>query len=111
MEYCSENTLRSYLDDKDYKVNRRIIHHLFKQLIDGLAHIHEEDLIHRDIKPVNIFIDKSRMSLKIGDFGLAKMSIGNPLAQEDLKRNHWSLSSLNQFKENLEKSNKKTNLK
>ena len=74
MEYCTENTLRSFLDHKDYKVNRKVIFHLFKQLVDGLAHIHEESLIHRDIKPDNIFIDKARMSLKIGDFGLAKQN-------------------------------------
>lgn len=74
MECCSGLTLREYLDDKDYQVNRKIIFHLFKQLINGLKHIHEEGLIHRDIKPANIFIDKSRMLLKIGDFGLAKKS-------------------------------------
>ena len=74
MECCSGLTLREYLDDKDYQVNRKIIFHLFKQLINGLKHIHEEGLIHRDIKPANIFIDKTRMLLKIGDFGLAKKS-------------------------------------
>ena len=74
IECCSGLTLREYLDDKDYQVNRKIIFHLFKQLINGLKHIHEEGLIHRDIKPANIFIDKTRMLLKIGDFGLAKKS-------------------------------------
>ena len=73
MELCVGDTLRNYLD-KDYQVNRKVVFHLFKQLIDGLKHIHEESLIHRDIKPDNIFIDKSKMQLKIGDFGLAKQN-------------------------------------
>lgn len=72
MEHCIGNTLREFLDSKDYKVNRKMIFHFFKQLINGLKHIHEEGLIHRDIKPANIFIDNARMQLKIGDFGLAK---------------------------------------
>jgi translation initiation factor 2-alpha kinase 4 len=60
MELCVGDTLRSYLD-KDYIINRKVVFRLFKQLIDGLKHIHEEGLIHRDIKPDNIFIDKDKM--------------------------------------------------
>lgn len=37
----------------------------------GLHQIHQTGIIHRDINPNNIFIDKSGI-LKIGDFGLAK---------------------------------------
>jgi serine/threonine protein kinase len=74
MEHCSGETLREFMDTKDFKVNRKVNYHYFKQLISGLQHIHEESLIHRDIKPANIFIDKARMSLKIGDFGLAKQN-------------------------------------
>lgn len=36
----------------------------------GLAHIHQQGMIHRDLKPVNIFLD-SEDHVKIGDFGLA----------------------------------------
>lgn len=38
-----------------------MIFYFFKQLINGLKHIHEEGLIHRDIKPANIFIDDARL--------------------------------------------------
>jgi len=76
-------TLRTFLDKERNSLNRKMIFHLFKQIISGLAHIHEEGLIHRDIKPDNIFIDKGRMSLKIGDFGLAKKNdVKNQLAHE-----------------------------
>lgn len=47
---------------------------LFREIIEGLAHIHQQGMIHRDLKPVNIFID-SRDHVKIGDFGLATTSV------------------------------------
>jgi serine/threonine protein kinase len=36
----------------------------------GLKHIHDNKLIHLDIKPGNILFSKDRKTLKIGDFGL-----------------------------------------
>ena len=39
-----------------------------KQITSGLIHLHSLKLIHRDIKPGNIFVSGSKA--KIGDFGL-----------------------------------------
>jgi serine/threonine protein kinase len=38
----------------------------------GLKHIHSTGLVHRDVKPENIFVDPHTNKLKLGDFGLAK---------------------------------------
>lgn len=43
---------------------------LFRQIVEGLNHIHGHGIIHRDLKPANIFVDISGLP-KIGDFGLA----------------------------------------
>jgi serine/threonine protein kinase len=43
---------------------------LFRQILDGLTHIHSNGIIHRDLKPDNIFIDAAS-NPRIGDFGLA----------------------------------------
>lgn len=43
---------------------------LFRQILDGISHIHGHGIIHRDLKPDNIFIDDAN-NPRIGDFGLA----------------------------------------
>jgi translation initiation factor 2-alpha kinase 4 len=46
---------------------------LFREMVEGLAHIHQQGMIHRDLKPVNVFLDLHD-HVKIGDFGLATSS-------------------------------------
>lgn len=69
MEFCEKQTLRDLIrrelyDDPDEYWR------LFRQILEGLAHIHSHGIIHRDLKPDNIFIDVAKIP-KIGDFGLA----------------------------------------
>ncbi|KAL4890080.1 hypothetical protein BDV59DRAFT_195203 [Aspergillus ambiguus] len=69
MEYCEKHTLRDLIknglsDDVDRSWR------LFRQILDGLSHIHSNGIIHRDLKPDNIFIDVAN-NPRIGDFGLA----------------------------------------
>ena len=45
------------------------------QICDGLEYIHTNNIVHRDIKPKNIFISKN--IIKIGDFGLSRKIIKN----------------------------------
>ncbi|XP_046402509.1 eIF-2-alpha kinase GCN2 [Ischnura elegans] len=73
MEFCEKSTLRNAIDgglcDDEERVWR-----LFRELVEGLVHIHQQGMIHRDLKPVNIFLD-SNDHVKIGDFGLATTNI------------------------------------
>ncbi|AEO53553.1 hypothetical protein MYCTH_2295050 [Thermothelomyces thermophilus ATCC 42464] len=46
---------------------------VFIQLFDGIKYLHDRDMVHRDIKPENILLMDNDLTVKIGDFGLAKI--------------------------------------
>ncbi|KAM6545969.1 hypothetical protein CsatB_026705 [Cannabis sativa] len=69
MEYCPR-TLRQVFDSYNH-FDKELAWHLVRQIVEGLAHIHGQGIIHRDLTPNNIFFD-ARNDIKIGDFGLAK---------------------------------------
>ncbi|KAK0182830.1 hypothetical protein PV327_000924 [Microctonus hyperodae] len=73
MEFCEKSTLRTAIDNGLYQDGERVWR-LFREMLEGIAHIHYQGMIHRDLKPVNIFLD-SNDHVKIGDFGLATTKI------------------------------------
>lgn len=44
---------------------------LFKKVLEGLHHIHCQNIMHRDLKPQNIMVDPLTMVPKLIDFGLS----------------------------------------
>lgn len=67
MEYCEKKTLWDVIQAG---IPLKESWRLFRQLLEGLNHIHKQGMIHRDLKPRNIFLDREG-NIKIGDFGLA----------------------------------------
>ncbi|KAI9765817.1 MAG: hypothetical protein M1840_007099 [Geoglossum simile] len=47
--------------------------HVFIQLFNGVKYLHDRDIVHRDIKPENILLVDGNLTVKIADFGLAKI--------------------------------------
>lgn len=77
MEFCPNQGLRDLLDERAenganamHVLDPSELWRLFRQILEGLAHIHAQGMMHRDLKPSNIFLD-SNGDIKIGDFGLA----------------------------------------
>lgn len=72
MEFCENNTLHNLIQS-GLATKSKEYWRIFRQILEAVSYIHSEGLIHRDLKPKNIFMDKSN-NVKIGDFGLAKKS-------------------------------------
>jgi membrane-associated tyrosine- and threonine-specific cdc2-inhibitory kinase len=65
-ELC-ECTLAEYIEKHPY-IPEKTVWSFLADLLMGLAHLHDHNLIHLDIKPENIFIKDG--ICKLGDFGL-----------------------------------------
>ncbi|XP_077970201.1 uncharacterized protein LOC120333272 [Styela clava] len=70
MELCGPDNLTNFM--KGSKQTKRIKQILIQQLVNGIAHIHRNNVIHRDLKPDNILISEDGTQLKVIDFGLSK---------------------------------------
>jgi len=67
MELCRE-TLKSYLLNNILSLEEK--KRICKEIVNGLVIIHNNELLHRDLKLTNILVD-SNNTIKITDFGLA----------------------------------------
>lgn len=45
---------------------------LFSHVAEGLRHLHDSNVLHRDIKPQNVFISEDGKRYIVGDLGIAK---------------------------------------
>lgn len=83
MEIWTGLTLKEFLDKRSItnaEVNRKVNFKIFRQIIEGIKHVHRQGIIHRDLKPANVFITGDGV-IKIGDFGLAR-AVDNKDAQK-----------------------------
>ena len=74
MEFCNGENLRSFIDknmNDNTLIKESIIYNLISQICNGIKEMHDKKIIHRDIKPDNIFMNEN-MIIKIGDFGVSK---------------------------------------
>ena len=69
MEYLRGNTLRDRLLDAPLKLEEAWP--LFRDVIEGLAFAHSHGILHRDVKPGNIWVSPEGQT-KILDFGIAQ---------------------------------------
>ena len=61
MEYCSDSNLKKFIlsyKNKNKFIDENIVKNIILQICGALITIHENDLIHRDLEPDNIFINQ-----------------------------------------------------
>lgn len=69
MEYVDGQTLKQYIQQNSpIRIDDSL--EIMKQLTSAISHAHQNHIIHRDIKPHNILIDRHG-NVKITDFGIA----------------------------------------
>jgi serine/threonine protein kinase len=75
MDYCEGGTLRSILES-DIVLSWEEMLGLVLDILSGLAHAHQQGIVHCDIKPENILLTLTPRGwvARISDFGIARLS-------------------------------------
>ena len=71
MEYLDGDDLKSLMK-RGKRFTEEELEHWWNQLVDALNYTHQKGIIHRDIKPGNIFVLRDG-NIKLLDFGIAKV--------------------------------------
>ena len=74
-EFCSTD-LEAIINDKSTRLDASRIKGYMQQTLRGVAAIHASWVLHRDLKPGNLFVSPAGV-VKVGDFGLARF-YGSP---------------------------------
>lgn len=75
MEYCTEGDLQQMIDSKPHGFETAEFASFIRCLMNGLKHLTQMNIVHRDIKPLNIFVanGNGQRIFKLGDFGAARV--------------------------------------
>uniref|UniRef100_A0A914DTP9 non-specific serine/threonine protein kinase n=1 Tax=Acrobeloides nanus TaxID=290746 RepID=A0A914DTP9_9BILA len=72
MEYAEGGTLAQFLARREEYIEETDIMFMFEQMLSAVSYLHDNNVLHRDLKTANIFLTKDNL-VKIGDFGISKI--------------------------------------
>lgn len=87
LEYVDGMDLGKVLEERGY-LSDELVFYIAIELCKALSYAHAEGVVHRDLSPDNIFIDR-RGNVKLADFGIAKRKGDQDLTQEGGFKGKW----------------------
>ena len=72
LEYLPGGDMQSLLRKQKIPLEQAL--NYIEQICAGLGHAHRYSIIHRDLKPQNLLLTADRSTVKIADFGVARVS-------------------------------------
>lgn len=84
LELCQES-LQKYIDSTNVEtLDEQALLEIMRQILEGLQHLHRNNVVHMDIKPGNILVkcDGAGERFLLGDFGLATIAKAGQEIQE-----------------------------
>jgi serine/threonine protein kinase len=75
LEYLSGGNLQALLRKERIQLQQAL--NYIEQICAGLGHAHSVGIIHRDIKPQNLLLSEDLQTVKIADFGVARVNVSD----------------------------------
>mmetsp|Transcript_146616 Transcript_146616/g.258357 ORF Transcript_146616/g.258357 Transcript_146616/m.258357 type:complete len:595 (-) Transcript_146616:90-1874(-) len=76
MQYCEGGDLATYIKDtarRRARIREVQIMSWFVQILSALHYVHDEKILHRDLKASNLFLTEKNSIVKLGDFGISRV--------------------------------------
>ncbi|MGI8884999.1 MAG: serine/threonine protein kinase, partial [Pyrinomonadaceae bacterium] len=72
LEFLPGGDLARFCREKSLPLGQAL--NYLEQFCAGLGHAHQNGIIHRDVKPQNLLLTKDEQTVKIADFGVARVT-------------------------------------
>jgi len=86
-EYCEGGSLKEWLKNQLFPADW-VMNHFVPQVNSGLKYLHEQGIVHRDVKPANIYLRQKHLksSIVLGDFDISSV-LASDRTSRDTGRN------------------------
>ena len=89
LEFLGEGNLTSFIN-RFHPLHESVIRRITKDILNALSYLHNQDIIHRDLKSANVLMStENGGTAKLSDFGLSKISSPKRVITEVAGSPYW----------------------